>query len=82
MTFEEWWREYIGRRGWTEYGKELARAAWDAVTAAERERCARVAEEVFAAGPPVAPPSSVLKHSRAAGAVIAVRIREGVPDAR
>lgn len=48
MTFEEWWDDY-----WTKTSqpaafdatfKEVAGKAWDAATAAERERCARVAE--------------------------------------
>lgn len=48
MEFEEWWKTY-----WIPTGqppvfdaamKEIAENAWIAATAAERERCARVAE--------------------------------------
>ena len=48
MTFDEWWEEYWGTH--TEPSvcddvlKDVARKVWDAATAAERERCARVAE--------------------------------------
>ena len=50
MTFEEWWEEYWPTP--TEPSvcdavlKDLAQKVWNAATAAERERCARVAEGV------------------------------------
>ena len=48
MTFDEWWEEYWPTP--TEPSvcdavlKDVAQKVWDAATAAERERCAGVAE--------------------------------------
>ena len=48
MTFDEWWGEYWAPP--TEHSvcdaalKDVAQKVWIAATAAERERCARVAE--------------------------------------
>ena len=50
MTFDEWWEEYWPTP--TEPSvcdavlKDVAQKVWDAATAAERERCARVAEGI------------------------------------
>ena len=41
MTFEDWWEE--NDRRMPEYWS--AREAWDAATAAERQRCREIAEE-------------------------------------
>jgi hypothetical protein len=43
MTFEEWWEK--GGGGAHGVVKEFARIAWEAATAAERERCAKVCED-------------------------------------
>jgi hypothetical protein len=45
MTFEEWW-ETEGRK-WEPSGQSnVAWMAWEAATTAERERCAKVCEDV------------------------------------
>jgi hypothetical protein len=43
MTFEEWWASEERDRDW--YLPLIAEAAWNAATAAERERCAKVCEQ-------------------------------------
>ena len=44
MTFSEWFESATKRMGYEGemYFREPAKAAWDAATAAERERCARL----------------------------------------
>lgn len=50
MTFDEWWEEYwappAGHSVCDAALKDVAQKVWNAATAAERERCARVAEGV------------------------------------
>ena len=43
MTFEEWWESDLWRHGFG--NKLLLEEAWQAATKAERERCAKMAEE-------------------------------------
>ena len=47
MTFDEWWATYDPDDVNTRADREHARMVWQAATAAERERCARVAEDTF-----------------------------------
>ena len=48
MEFDEWWKTYWGPTGqpavFDAAMKEIAENSWAAATAAERERCARIAE--------------------------------------
>lgn len=79
MTFDEWYLEFNG--GPPEDENEAIhrndlRTAWDAAT----ERCARIAEELFAPGGSRLPPKGTdpaVSHS--AGNAIARHIRDGQP---
>lgn len=44
MTFDEWWNDDMDALS-TVADKRLAKSAWDAATAAERQRCREIAEE-------------------------------------
>ena len=44
MTFDEWWNDDRDALS-TVADKGLAKSAWDAATAAERQRCREIAEE-------------------------------------
>ena len=69
MTFEEWWGDAFPDLD--DY--ELAQAAWQAATAAERERCAKVAEGLLEQT--VVTDTRVI-HSNAMAQRIAAAIRE------
>lgn len=71
MTFEEWMRKafYLdkNRPVYDDALTRMFRDAWDAATQAERERCARVAEQA----------GWDTQQERAQGKYVAERIRDG-----
>ena len=66
---------------WTPQTAAAAAAMIEAAVAAERERCARVADAVAAEGPVVAPPNTALDRRRRVAAEIAAAIRAGAEPA-
>ena len=50
MDFQKWWSQH-GHGMWRDekaLASQVSRAAWDAATNAERERCAKLCEEIEA----------------------------------
>lgn len=49
MTFEKWWNENGYKHHYSDDIKQLAQYAWFSSTAAERQRCREIVEEVASA---------------------------------